>query len=70
MNIDEKNNKLTLIAIVSGIIGIVIMEVFALYKGIDGKVLTLAVGSVVFLVGYLFGNRLDDLKKFFKKLGE
>ena len=65
---DKKNGKLTLIAIMTGIIGIVVMEICALSRGIDGKVLSFSIGAICILVGYLFGNRLEDLKKFFKKL--
>jgi H+/Cl- antiporter ClcA len=67
---DKKDGKYVVIAILAGILGVTIMEVCALIKGIDGKVLTFSVGSICVLVGYLFGNRLEDLKKFFRKLGE
>jgi len=50
--------------ICTAVICITIIEIVALLKGIDGKVLTLCVAAITGIVGYKFG----DIKAIIRKL--
>jgi len=60
-----KNAKHTLPVVIIGVVGIIIIELYALSKGINGIALTLSIGAITALaggkVGQFFGRR-DILK--------
>ena len=41
------------------ILGIVAMEIMALYKGLDGVFLTTAIGTVAAIAGYALSEKLN-----------
>lgn len=43
--------------IVIGIGCITLLEVIALYKGLNGQIFSAVVGSIAVLVGYMFGRK-------------
>lgn len=49
-------NKIGFIPFVA-ILSIVFLEVLAISNGIDGKVLTIAIGGIAAIGGYKFGKR-------------
>ena len=53
------NTKQNVPVIITAILAIVLLEGYALYQGIDGKVLTLAIGAVCALAGIRLGKYLQ-----------
>ena len=49
-------SKEKIIAVTVAVLCITFLEAMALWKGIDGQVFSVAVGSIAALVGYLFGK--------------
>jgi len=49
-------SKEKIISVTVAVICITFLEAMALWKGIDGQVFSVAVGSIAALVGYLFGK--------------
>lgn len=46
-----------LILLIIAIICIAVLEITALIKEVDGKILSMVIGSISFLVGYFFKNK-------------
>lgn len=44
------------IVLIFGITGIVILEALAMYLGMDGQLLSAAIGAIATIVGYTFGR--------------
>ena len=42
---------------ITGIIGVTVLETVALLKGVDGAFLTMAVGAIAVIAGYVFAKR-------------
>jgi len=48
--------------ILISILSITMLELMALHKGIDGKILTMSISSITFLIGLMYNNKKGDPK--------
>ena len=60
---NKKVAKLSAPVLCTAVVCITIIECFALSKGIDGKVLTLAIALIAGIAGYKFGNIKSSIKR-------